>query len=376
MRKVNKYLHITLILLCLLPLFCTNTCAAENGDGYSQSLLDASDVAKEKTDELMEEFSLIVPDGMKGVVDDPSSGVGFASLLSEVLSVIKGEMPAFALFLFLLIGCALIIALMSQLGDGVSTAARCGVSVTVGCVIIFRIFPLLVSSADAVREISGFFSALLPILVGGAALGGGEIAANSGVGMSLTLSFVGGASSLAFPLIGATMILAIISMLSSDVLATPLDTVRKHLVRAFGIMSAVVGGLFSLQTAVASARDGATLRALKYAVGNSIPVVGGAVTGTLSTLVGGLGYVMGVIGGGGVAVILLMSLSPILKLFLYRFAFFIVGAFLDLFPPSDGSRLITAISGGLDALIAVLSLSVAIYLLETVVVMKAVVSML
>ena len=333
-------------------------------------------LVKEKTDELLNEFSLILPDGMEDLVNDPTQGVGFDSLLSEVISVINGEMPSFLVFLFLLIGCAVIVALVTQLGDGVSSIARYGVAVAVGCVVLFKVFPLLTASADALGEIGAFFTSLLPIVVGGAALSGGGVATTSGVGMSLTLSFIGGVTSLVFPLVGAALILAVISALSTDILAIPLDTVRKHLVRTFGIMTAVIGGLFSLQTSVASVGDGATIRALKYAVGNSIPVVGGAVSGTLSTLVGGLGYAMGVIGGGGVAVILSLSLSPLVKLFLYRFAFFVVGLFLDLFPQGEGSRLISAISGGLDALIAVLSLSVAVYLLEIVVVMKSVISIL
>lgn len=348
------------------------------GVSYERSDVTANTegLVKEKTDELLNEFSLILPDGMEDLVNDPTQGVGFDSLLSEVISVINGEMPSFLVFLFLLIGCAVIVALVTQLGDGGSSIARYGVAVAVGCVVLFKVFPLLTASADALGEIGAFFTSLLPIVVGGAALSGGGVATTSGVGMSLTLSFIGGVTSLVFPLIGATLILAVISALSTDILAIPLDTVRKHLVRTFGIMTAVIGGLFSLQTSVASVGDGATIRALKYAVGNSIPVVGGAVSGTLSTLVGGLGYAMGVIGGGGVAVILSLSLSPLVKLFLYRFAFFVVGLFLDLFPQGEGSRLISAISGGLDALIAVLSLSVAVYLLEIVVVMKSVISIL
>ena len=428
MKKVNNYLHIFAMLLCLL--FFSIDANAEKGmsdfeasptdvigvsdfgvcslnidgvsflelcsvEGNGVFALEASSVksfgvsyersdvtanteglVKEKTDELLNEFSLILPDGMEDLVNDPTQGVGFDSLLSEVISVINGEMPSFLVFLFLLIGCAVIVALVTQLGDGVSSIARYGVAVAVGCVVLFKVFPLLTASADALGEIGTFFTSLLPIVVGGAALSGGGVATTSGVGMSLTLSFIGGVTSLVFPLIGATLILAVISALSTDILAIPLDTVRKHLVRTFGIMTAVIGGLFSLQTSVASVGDGATIRALKYAVGNSIPVVGGAVSGTLSTLVGGLGYAMGVIGGGGVAVILSLSLSPLVKLFLYRFAFFVVGLFLDLFPQGEGSRLISAISGGLDALIAVLSLSVAVYLLEIVVVMKSVISIL
>ncbi len=419
MKKVKKYLHIALLATCLAALFCT-ACSAEGGTpqavssavgGASQAISSAKtnaprtvssaeinaphtaslaeinaprttssaqsdDVARESTEELLSDFSLILPDGMKDLANDPTGSIGFDSLLSELLLALRGEMPSAVLFLFLLIGAAVLLALVANLGDGVAPAVRSGVAVAVGCVILLRLFPLLTAAATAVREVGEFFALLVPILVGGAALGGGAVAASSGAGMSLTLSFIGGAASLIFPLVGATVILAVVATLAPDLLANPLDTVRKNLIRAFGIATAVISGLFALQTSVAAARDGATVRALKYAVNNSIPVVGGAVSGTLSTLVGGLGYAMGIIGGGGVAVMLSIALSPLVKLLLYRFAFFVVGIFLDCFPTNEGTRCINAIAGGLDALIAVLSLSVAVYLLEAVVVMKGVVSFL
>ena len=338
--------------------------------------LDVGVNASERIEGILDDFSLIIPDGMEDVLDDPTGRLGFESLLSELCDILSGRMPDFVSFFLLLFGCAVLVLLVGQLGDGISGATRAGVSVSVGAVILIRLFPLLTAAADTVREVGKFFSLLVPVISGGAALGGGAVAASSLSGMTLTASFVGGATSLLFPLVGASMMLGVLSSLSSDIAISPLDVIRKNLVRAFGMITALIGGLFSLQTTVASARDGATIRALRYAVGNTIPVVGGAVSGALSTLVGGLGYAMGIIGGGGIAVILSLALSPILELLLYRLAFFAVGLFLDLFPTTEGTRVITALAGGLDALIGTLALSVAVYMLETVLVMKGVVSFL
>ena len=345
-------------------------------NNYLHSMYDSKRDASESIDGILNDFSLIIPDGMEDVLDDPVGRIGFNSLISDLVDILSGGMPEFVSFFLLLFGCAVLVLLVGQLGDGISAGAKGGVSVSVGAVILIRLFPLLTSSADMVREVGEFFSLLIPIISGGAALSGGAVAASSLSGMTVTASFIGGATSLLFPLVGASMIVGVLSAISSDVTPAPLDGIRKNLVRVFGIISAVIGGLFSLQTSVASVRDGATIRALRYAVGNTIPVVGGVVSGTLSTLGGGLGYAMGVIGGGGVAVMLSLALSPILELLLYRLAFFVVGLFLDLFPATEGTRVISALAGGLDALIGTLSLSVAVYMLEAVLVMKGVVSIL
>ena len=211
-------------------------------------------------------------------------------------------------------------------------------------------------------------------MVSGSLLAGGTVAATSGTGMTVTLTLLGAGCRAAMPICLAAMVLGVMSPLSPEVLALPLDAVRKNLTRAFAVLSAVVGGLFALQTAVAAARDGATMRALKYAVGNSLPVVGGTVSGTLSTLVGGLGYAMGIVGGGGVAVILSLVLLPLVRLLLYRFAFLVAEFFLDCFAVGDGAKVIRAMSSGLDSLTAIFALTVTVYLFEIVVVMRSVIS--
>ena len=364
MKKVNKYLHIVCVALVLSALAVIPASASEKSEG--------EELARGSAEELLSDFSLIVPDGMEGVIDGSMEQLDFAVIIDELFGVIRGEMPSFVGFLFLLIGAAILLMLVGQLGEAVGAVTRSAVSVAVGCVILFRLIPMLVGIGEAFSELRNFFSLLIPILVSGAALGGGAVAASGGSGMTLTLTLIGGACEAVIPLSLAAMMLGVLSTLAPDVTATPLEAVRRNLTRAFAVLTAVVGGLFSLQTAVASAQDGGKIRALKYAVGNTVPVVGGAVSGTLSTLVGGLGYAMGVVGGGGVAVMLSLALLPLARLLLYRLAFFLAFLFLDCFPLGEGARVIRAISAGLDSLVAVFSLTVAVYMLETVVVMKGV----
>lgn len=406
MKKVNKCLHILLLSFALAFILSVSGFAANDGadkvgsDGVFLSadavstvggdgvflLEDAVstvggdsektsvDVAKDEVEDVLSDFSLILPDGMEHLSDGAGEAIGFEAIFDDIFSAVRGEMPAFVGFALLLIGVSVLLSLMGRLGETVGAVTRSAVCIVVGCTLFFRVFPLFSAVDEALSAVGEFFTALTPVMVSGAALAGGTVAATSGTGMTVTLTLIGAACRAALPICCAATVLGVISPLAPEVLSLPLDAARRNLTRAFAVLTAVVGGLFALQTAVAAAQDGATMRALKYAVGNSLPVVGGTVSGTLSTLVGGLGYAMGVIGGGGVAVILSLVLLPLVRLLLYRLAFFVAGLFLDCFSVGDGARVIRAMSAGLDSLTAIFSLAVTVYLFEIVVVMRSVIS--
>ena len=67
-----------------------------------------------------------------------------------------------------------------------------------------------------------------------------------------------------------------------------------------GVTTAILLGATSLQSIVASASDGAYLRAAKYAASSAIPIVGSAVSSVLGTLAGGFSYAKGAIGAASV----------------------------------------------------------------------------
>ena len=369
MKKANKCLHMLLASAILFLCFSTVGYAGFEGEG-----LDAVGVAKGEVSDVLSDFSLILPDGMESLADGSGEAIGFEAIFADLLSAVEGEMPNFISFSLLLIGVAVVLSILVQLGESVGRVVRSSLGVVIGCVVFFRVVPLFREVGDASRAVGDFFAALTPVMVSGAALAGGTVAATSGTGMTVTLTLLGAACRAAMPICCAAMLLGALSPMAPETLTLPLDAVRKNLTRAFAVLSAVIGGLFALQTAVAAAGDGATMRALKYAVGNSLPVVGGTVSGTLSTLAGGLGYAMGVIGGGGVAVVLSLVLLPLVRLLLYRLAFFVAELFLDCFSVGDGARVIRAMSAGLDSLTAIFALTVTVYLFEIVVVMRSVIS--
>lgn len=370
MKKTKKCLHIAVIFLALFRLL--SVCSYAEGES-------ASEVAKEKTDELLSDFSLILPQGMESLSTSEGAGeaLGFESLLRGVIDAISGELPTVGRFFLLLIGISVLFAVVDGLGGALGGTARSAVAILSSGLMLSFLLPLFHDSLAALSDIGELFGLLIPIMTSAAALtGGGSLAGVSGLGTSLTLSLFGGVSSLLLPLVLVFTALGIISVLAPDAVWNLAAVLRRFMLRAIGIVTLVIGALFAIQTTVAAASDGAALRAMKYAATGSIPVVGSTVSGALGTLAGGLEYSASVIGGGGTAAILVLALSPLARLLLYKLAFFVSGLLTDALPSAEGSAVFRAVSGGLDMLVAVYSLGSVIYLFETVVLMKGIISVL
>ena len=95
-----------------------------------------------------------------------------------------------------------------------------------------------------------------------------------------------------------------------------------------------------------------------------MPIVGGAVSGALGIAIGGVSYARGVVGGGGIAVILSLMLSPLILLFAYRLCLKAGAFFVSVSSAQECEGVLNAFIGSLDCLIAVYVLSSVIYIVE------------
>ncbi len=361
MKKVNKCLQLAVILALLLFAF---TVSASAEDDTSNELYERS------VDEILSEFRDILPEGMSGLGEEGGavSSLGFDALLSELFGAVSGSLGGVALFLALLLGVSTVISLSGLIDGENAPLVRGGIALLSGLTLAAALLPLVREVAQLLSMLGDFFSSLAPILVSVLALGGGSSsAAVSGSGIALVLRVYGAICELLLPLVTAMLLLGVSSSFVADGFGNAYDTVRGWLLRGLGILTAFIAGTVALQSVVAVSTDSAALRVARHIASTTVPVVGTAVSGALSTLAGGLGYVSGIVGGGAVAVILTMALSPLVMLLLYKMCFFFASILLDCFGAAEGKRTVSAIGSALDSLIAVYSLTAVIYLIETVV---------
>ncbi len=178
----------------------------------------------------------------------------------------------------------------------------------------------------AVREIlssfNSFLFAMFPVLTSLYASGGqvGEAVASHSA-LYLVTSFVSDFC-IRFILPGGGILLAL--ALASAVLPFDLTGVSRWIKRLFSLAlalaSAVLSAVLAFQTNISAARDGLALRAVRFAAGSFIPVVGASLGEAFRTVAGSLAFLKTTIGWASVAVVLGLLLPLLLSLLLFRFS--------------------------------------------------------
>ena len=332
-----------------------------------------------RTENWLEEFNSILSENSASSVnpDDLISKVGIDALLDEILSAVKKEGGVVLSFLMLLFGIAV---LMSVAENGLILAdsalfkgVNVGISVISSVLIFGRIGEACHAVLDGLEKIGNFISASLPVLTGiSAASGNVNSAAVQALNINITLAAVERISNeVLTPLVFALFSLSMVSGLDGGGVSSIAKNIKGCFTWVLGISATVTVGAMSLQSLVASATDGAYLRAAKYAATGLIPVVGGAVSAAMSSLAGGLSYIKSTVGVSVVAVILTFALPPLIMLLLYRLAFSVNITFLEIVSCNRGVRIFNAFRGALDALLAMYSISTIIYICEIVIFMKS-----
>ncbi|MBQ7363030.1 MAG: hypothetical protein IJW48_05815 [Clostridia bacterium] len=355
MKNGKKCLLFVIILVALFSLSCITVLA----DGEGEALID--------------EYREAVPEGTLPVTDPEEliSSLGLDALLHELAAALSSSRGRIVSFFFLLLGVSVLIALAGSVSGELAPLVRAAAS-TVGAFAVFlRIMPLIEEISESLSVLSGFFSATAPILLSAVAMGGGTLSAGTagiGVGLTLELSSLFSRSFL-MTLVIAMFFSGLVSAFGGG-LRTVARGVRSAFTKGVGIVCTVLLGLLSLQTLISASSDNMALRAARYASTSILPIVGGTVAGALSTLVGGLTYAKGVIGGSAVLIIALTALTPLVMLLLYKLCFFLAIGFLEFCAADEGVACLSALRDALDALIAVYVITCVVYILEIVLLLK------
>ncbi len=332
----------------------------------------------DEADSFWNEYKDAIPEGEDKPEneEDVISGVGIDSLLSEIVSAVRGEGGRTATFFAMIFGIAMLISVSETAFPIENQAFSKQVSVAVAMissVLIFdRIGPICFSVKESLLSLTGFFSSLIPIFTGILTAGGNiNSAPVQALNMNITLSLIAKvSSSILLPLCFALFSLALLSSIDGGGVSAVAKGIKGVFMWLLGISTTVILAAVSMQSMIAGAADSAYLRAAKYAASGMIPVVGSTVSSALATLSGGLSYVKSAVGISAVFIIISVSLSPLISLLLHRLAFSVSISFLEYMESSGGVRVFSAFRAALDALISVYVISIIIYISEIIVFIK------
>lgn len=194
-----------------------------------------------------------------------------------------------------------------------------------GLCIMLSMYSMVLGLAESVSiylgRLSTLMYAMIPVMIAVGTAGGNvsssSVASNA---MMLGLAFVETlASKGLFPVIQLCMGLSIASGVGGGLkLGGISKLVRDALTWILALISASISAIMTFQTSIASRADSLSMRTMKFAASNAVPVVGGIAGDAIGAVAESLSLVRGTVGWVGVILIVLMTLPVTLKVILTR----------------------------------------------------------
>lgn len=278
-------------------------------------------------------------------------------IFDYALDIIKSPLSLLTGCLAVLLICALFEAfgnaqdssLSSVLGT-VSTLAVCGV-------IISPIISCVSLASNVIKAMGDFMLCFIPVYTAVVAASGSPTAAigyNTAL-FSLAQIISAVTADLLLPFIGIFLAVSVAGSVSGQFkIASLTETVKKVVVFTLTLLVTIFVGLFTMQNMVAVSADSLSLKTAKFLSGSFVPVVGGALSDALSSVLGCLGVIKTSVGGYGVLVAFATFLPPIITVLFFMLAIKLAGTVSEFLGVSVIPGLMTAAYDAMSVLLAFL----------------------
>ena len=341
------------LLLCLFGLFALPASAEEE-----------KGVTWEKT---WEEMPDLVKDAFSGVPSEDTlkEALGFSHLFSLIAAGFTQEAEGLFPSLLRLFGLTLLFAVAGSFGEeknGVLSMLTAAFSVFTFD-ILWGSVARVASFLEDIGKLSVSFS---PLFVGVFASGGAEgTAMVAGGGFAAFLSVLEGlCTGVLLPLLRVLISLSIVSSLGKSSFIGELSaTLRGVYLFMLSLVGALLSASLALQSHFASAADTVATRALRFAVGSALPVVGGTVSSALGSLTASLDYIKSGLGVTTVLALLLLLLPVLAELFLLRFGLSFSASVAGMMEAGFLSALLSRLRALYDLMLATVAIVALIFLL-------------
>ena len=313
-------------------------------------------------EEYWEELSGILPSlsgDLLPATDAASLGeaVGVRYLFEVIAEGVGSRTGELVGTLLLVGGITLLFALLSALGQGLGGGTVRVAEAILGVMLMLTVYErtegCFARATTYLADLSTLAELAAPLmsglyLAGGntatAAVGGGAMAATT-----LVLEYLMGAALM--PLLRIMLGFLLVSAIGVS------TALRNLYVTVLGLFSALIAAALALGSVLGAAQDSLTLRSLRFAVGQMLPVVGGTVSSSLGAAMASLSLIRGTAGVGVAATALLPLLPLVAELVLVRLSLSLLSAFAAALGAAAPVRLLRAYRALLDLVLAAVAMA-------------------
>lgn len=299
-----------------------------------------------------------IPDG-EAVAEMSSLPALLKAAGKTLRNVLPSAMETLGGILLCLLFSALFRGVCSAFGEGKlgESALLCG-RVGVALVLCGGQLAQLNLVRGALTCLQGVANAMLPVLAALLAAGGNTAsAAATGGGLLLFLNLAENLMAEFFLPLAAALcgLSAVVWLPERGRIRGLFACLRRVLTFSLALFGTVFTAVFGAQTLLAAGADSVSARAVKFAVGNALPVIGGVIGDSVRTVAAGLSYLRDTVGLLGILLTLLPLAVPLLTLFLHRAVLLIGGAAAELLGCGEEQKMLeeyASVSGLLLAMVA------------------------
>lgn len=356
-----------LCVLLLLQYLALPVAAASEREEDTQALV-LPDAYTHLGEALPEELATLLPEGF--LSQDPAEAMtalkqmtGVTAMLHVLLNAIGLHLKEGLSLLSVLMGILLLAAVLRTLSNAVG---HTGGKLFSFCMKLSLYVAMLAITAGMIQTVTGYLhqlmqltSALLP-LVGVLYVSGGQVtqaAISEGILVThLTImQYIG--TQVTPPVCSLCLAMSFFDGLNTQVHTAALSTwIKKTYTSLLGVITFLLSTSLGMQSILAARADTLRMRGVKYAVGNMIPVVGGAISGTLGTVATGVATLRSICGVSGLILLGLLLLPVLVELLLFRQVIHIASVFASMLSCDGEARLLGEMAGLYGYMAAAVSL--------------------
>ncbi len=335
-----KYLSLILILFMILPNKEIVAYADSESEFESEVLENLSDIDFSEVDNLFNELKIkdydaksLIKEFIKGNKQANYSNIIEYST-SYFFSGIKEKLPSFAFLFILLILCSVITSLKGgRLSSSTSELVQTVSFSAVVCVILGILYNLIDYSFSTIQTLSKIIEVVFPIILSIiGVVGGGQ--SFSPAMVFITQSTVEIYKIVVFPIITSLIVFEVLSSFNSSVKIKGFANFFKSILKwILGLICSLYTIILTVNGFMTASYSSISYKAIKYAVSNGVPIVGGFLSGGLDYFITSIVLIENALGGLFVFLIVSFSLKPIIYVLSTQLSIKLMSAVLE--PISD-----------------------------------------
>ncbi|MBO7187547.1 MAG: stage III sporulation protein AE [Clostridia bacterium] len=357
-----KNFYLIIIILLIFPLFSTpkTAFAEESKENFSDILneqLSSIDFSKlnDYLNSNLSEYDINFFSYIKKLISGEYS-IEFNNFLTYLSSILLSNFSN----IFSIIAGILSIAILYKLVNEFSTFSDeiksiiFFVSLSAVILLIFSaIFTAIQKVQTTINSLNNLISILSPIFVTVMASGGaGVSSAVFGVTHiyfnTITTSVI---ILTVFPLIKTIIVLSIVNSISNEIKLDAIIKFINSLIKwILGISFTIFTAFLSIKGITASITDGISLKATKYAISNSIPIIGSYISGGFNLVIASSLLIKNALGVGALLLIILTVISPLIFVITLNLALKLTAGLTELIADKKFFEPIEKISNGISLL--------------------------